>query len=1019
MFVSIYRNYVLAAGGVACLAVLAVFCVGGPTQAKAGVMANLDQGSARQQFARLPIMFERNDGQTDAAVKFIARGAGYGLFLTPTEAVFSLRPAASPEGVETLGTGAESKSGKQALTVLRMSLHGADRRPIIEGRDLQEGKSHYFQGSDTGQWRNDVPQYAKVQYEDVYPGVDLVYYGNQHQLEYDFVVAPGSDPKQVAIDFSGMQSLHLNDRGDLVLETESGDITQHRPIIYQTIAGERRSVEGRYRLLAHNRVGFEIGRYDARETLVIDPVLAYSSYLGGSGADVAASMAIDEAGNVYVAGNTVSIDFPSSGGVQTSHRGGDSDAFIAKFNAHQDKLIYATYLGGNGDDPAIALAVGTDGSAYVTGHTTSTDFPIKSALRSTHAADAGLQDGFVTKLNASGGSIVYSTYLGGSGSDYAMAIALGADGSTYVAGSTDSSNFPIASALQPTLKGTDGFISKLSPAGTALAFSTYIGGTDFDSIHGIALDASGNVYVTGWTQSLDFPTKWAEQPYSGGGSDAFMAKIGSAGSSLLYGSYLGGSGNDMAYDIAVGSASYVYIGGRTRALAGASNNFPVRNAAQPVSGGGGDGFVSLFDSTRTNGSLVFSTYLGGSGDEEVKELALFSAGSVFATGFTSSTNFPVASAVQASSGGGIDAFVSRYAGSGAMLWSTYLGGAGDDYGYAIATYGSGNIYVAGHTTSTNLPTVMPLRAAAAGGGDAFLVRLGVRGYASYNAHDFNGDTVADVLWRNSSTGSNTIWKSANAATQQAVSGLGAQGWKVAGIGDFDFDYRADILWRNELSGANAIWRSGNALTQQPISSVASLGWKVAGVGDFNGDQRSDILWRNGSTGANTIWLSGNSATQQAVVGVSLAWQVAGIGDFDGDYYSDILWRNGGTGANVIWRSGKNATQQPVTGITDLAWQIVGIGDFYGDGKSDILWRHSGTGVNAIWRSGNYATQQPITSVGNLAWRVAAVGDYNNDGRSDILWRNGSTGANTIWRSGNAAQQQAMTGVSNLAWSIVP
>ena len=288
------------------------------------------------------------------------------------------------------------------------------------------------------------------------------------------------------------------------------------------------------------------------------------------------------------------------------------------------------------------------------------------------------------------------------------------------------------------------------------------------------------------------------------------------------------------------------------------------------------------------------------------------------------------------------------------------------------------------------------------------------------ASDYNGDGLSDVLWRNTSSGGDTIWKSANADTQQAMTTVTSQSWAIVGKGDFNGDGKADVLWRNTSSGANTIWRSGNRATQQAVVGVTNLAWKVVGVGDFDGDGRDDILWRNTSSGANTIWKSANRDTQQAVASVtSLSWKVVGVGDFNNDGKADILWRNTGSGANSIWRSGNRNTLQAVAGVTSQSWKVVGIGDFDGDARADILWRNTSTGGNAIWKSANRATPQGIIGVTSQSWQVAAVADYNGDGRSDILWRNVATGGDTIWKSGNRDTQQSMTGVTNLAWKIVP
>jgi Ca2+-binding RTX toxin-like protein len=287
------------------------------------------------------------------------------------------------------------------------------------------------------------------------------------------------------------------------------------------------------------------------------------------------------------------------------------------------------------------------------------------------------------------------------------------------------------------------------------------------------------------------------------------------------------------------------------------------------------------------------------------------------------------------------------------------------------------------------------------------------------AMDFDGDGKSDIVWRNTASGLDTIWKSGNSATTQTMTTVTDMAWKVAGIADFDADGRADILWRNTSTGANTIWKSANNATQQATTARADQNFKVLGTGDFDGDGKADILWRNLATGANEIWKSGNSATVQAMTTVTdMAWKVVGTGDFDADGKTDVLWRNTSTGANTIWKSANNATQQAVTARADQNFNVLGTADFDGDGKADILWRNLATGANEIWKSGNSATVQAVTPVTDMAWRIVGTGDFDGDGKSDILWRNASTGANTIWKSANNATQQATTAQPDQDWSIV-
>ncbi|HEV8306236.1 MAG TPA: SBBP repeat-containing protein, partial [Methylomirabilota bacterium] len=466
-------------------------------------------------YGRLPLAFEANRGQTDPRVDFLARGRGYTLFLTPTEAVLVLkatpgrsRPASPAEGDAVLGP---------AAGVVRMKLVGANSSPRVVGLDALPGRVHYFLGNDPTRWRTDIPTYARVRYDEVYPGVSLVYYGRQGQLEYDLVVAPGADPAPIRLAFEGAEGLALEAGGDLVVRTAHGELRLHAPVVYQEVQGTRVPVPARFTLVSEPcpaaechvaplTVGVAVAAYDSRHPLVIDPVLIYSTFLGGSGADEGFGIAVDAAGSAYVTGWTASASFPTTAGaLDTTFNGGSADAFVTKLNSTGSALVYSTYLGGSGEDKSQAIAVDAAGNAYVTGWTDSSDFPTTAGAFQT--ALGGGRDAFVAKLNPSGSGLVYSTYLGGSGNesnvDFSPGIALDAAGNAYVTGGTSSSNFPTtAGAFQTSLGGSfDAFVTKLNPTGTALVYSTYLGGSGDDQGHGIQVDASGHAYVTGYTGS--------------------------------------------------------------------------------------------------------------------------------------------------------------------------------------------------------------------------------------------------------------------------------------------------------------------------------------------------------------------------------------------------------------------------------------------------------------------------------------------------------------------------------------
>ena len=588
-----------------------------------------------ESYGKLPLSFEANEGQTDSQVKFISRGTGYSLFLTSTEAVLSLKTPSS------------------SAIVLKMKLVGANPSPQLTGRDELPGKSNYFIGNDPAKWRTNVSNYAKVKYADVYPGVDLVYYGNQRQLEYDFLVSPSADPGAIRLAIDGCEKSRIDEQGDLVLEVDRSEIRLHQPVIYQEINRSRRSIGGKFVMRSEREVGFEIARYDASKPLIIDPVISYSTYLGGSGDESVGGIAVDSAGNAYITGTTDSSDFPTANPLQAVFLRGICEtlpvgtttfpcsvAFVTKLNAAGSGVIYSTYLGGGGRDAGGRIAVDFAGNAYVTGSTNSTNFPTANAFQ---PVLAGQRDAFVTKLNPAGSALIYSTYLGGSGLDFGFGIAVDSSGNAYVTGSTNSTDFPTANAFQAMNIGNDAFVTKLNSAGSALLYSTFLGGSGSDGATGIAVDSSGNAYVTGSTSSTDFPTANAFQAaYGGDLSDAFVTKLNATGSALVYSTYLGGRGSgdngDSGQAIAVDSSGNAYVTGYTD-----SGDFPTVNAFQPVyhccTGYEymGDAFVTKLNAA---GSAVYSSHLGGSVYDIGSGIAVDSSGNAYVTGVLIPTTSP-------------------------------------------------------------------------------------------------------------------------------------------------------------------------------------------------------------------------------------------------------------------------------------------------------------------------------------------------------------------------------------------
>ena len=650
----------------------------------ASVMPAKSDDASRAQiidtFGKLPLRFEANPGQTDEQVKFLARGTGHTLFLTPTEAVmvFTKREQTAKSRLQGARLRPE-EAVHVTRTVLRMTFVGANPEPRVVGAEELPDKANYFIGNDPAKWRTNVPTYARVQYTDVYPGIDLIYYGSQRRLEYDFVVRPGADPRTIALGFQGADKLEVDPQGDLVLHTGAGEIRQRKPVIYQEIGGVRREIAGGYVLKGESRVGFHVAVYDTSRPLVIDPALVYSTYLGGSADDAGVGIAVDAAGNAYVTGSTASANFPTTAGAfQTTLGGGGVgfDAFVTKLNSTGSALLYSTYLGGsNNDDSGVGIAVDGAGNAYVTGSAFSTDFPTTpGAFQSSFG---GVRDAFVTKLNPTGSTLVYSTYLGGTGDDGGVSIAVDTAGSAYVSGFAQAGFPTTTAAFQPGFGGGpyDAFVTKLGSTGSALVYSTYLGGSGDDEVFGgLAVDASGNAYVTGFTTSANFPTTpGAFQTTFGGAGplgfgDAFVTKLNSTGSMPVFSTYLGGSGDDFGAGIAVDGNGNAYIAGST-----ASTNFPTTPGAFQTTFGGsgplglGDAFVTKLNPTGS--ALIYSTYLGGSGDDFATRIAVdvLPNPSAYVTGNTASTNFPTTAGAFQTTLGGVgpfgagDAFVAKIA----------------------------------------------------------------------------------------------------------------------------------------------------------------------------------------------------------------------------------------------------------------------------------------------------------------------------------------------------------------------
>jgi hypothetical protein len=648
-------------------------------------------------YGNLPLQFEANQGQTHPQVKFLCRGRGYSLYLTASEAVVVLSRAGRDANRVELQTDTES-------IVLRMALVGAASDAPARGFEELPGKANYLTGRDRSNWRTSIPTYAKVRYRNVYPGIDLVYYGSQRRLEHDFIVAAGAEPGRILMRLEGVETRELDAQGDLVLHLAGAIARLRRPSIYQEVDGIRREVDGGYVLMSADGIGLRVGEYDRSRPLVIDSILLYSTFLGGGTADYGYGIVVDAHGNAYVTGNTTSADFPTSAGAfQTMHAGNmNGDVFVTKVDPAGSAVIFSTYLGGGDYEYGAGIAVDAKGSAYVTGYTRSSDFPTTAgAFQTAFAGPSGGGDAFVTKIDPTGTALAYSTYLGGSGDDVGEdpissrnGIAVDADGNAYVTGDTRSADFPTtAGAFRRAFSGgfRDAFVTKLDASGSAPIYSTFLGAL---TGRAVAVDAARSAYVTGETCVQ--------------GCDAHVTKLDPTGSAVVYSVALGGSRSDEGRGIAVDADGKAYVTGATR-----SADFPTTPSAfQRLYGGGADphgdpypdAFVAKLDPSGS--VLVYSTFLGGSGPDLGRGIAVDADGNAYVTGSTGSMNFPTTpEASQPTWGGGpYDAFVAKLGATGVALSSTYLGGSSADYGEAIAADRNGDAYATGWTTSDDFPT---------------------------------------------------------------------------------------------------------------------------------------------------------------------------------------------------------------------------------------------------------------------------------------------------------------------------
>jgi hypothetical protein len=589
--------------------------------------------------------------------------------------------------------------------MLRLRFIDANRHPAIASGEALPGKVSYLRGNDPAKWQTGLPTYEGITYASLYPGIDLRYDGTHRQLKGTYLLAPGADPAQIRWRYDGAQSVNLSNSGNLeislnnsALSTQHSKLTESAPVAWQEISGEKRAVQARYAVATDGSIGFVLGSYDPSQPLTIDPTLTYSSYLGGSFDDNALDIAVDSEGNVYITGATQSDPFALG------------DLFVTKINAEGTAILYTANFIGNDYDVGYGIAVDGEGNAYVAGESYSTNFPTVNAFQPEHVY---ANDAILVKLNPEGTAPVYSTYIGGLGGDQAWAIAVDEAGSAYITGVSGSTDYPLANPFQGERLGTrDVIVTKFSPDGQSLVFSTYLGGTspyDVEVGYGIAVDSAGSAYVTGYTDVPDFPLHNPVQANNRGFDDTFITKFAPSGSSLAYSTYLGGDKNDIAYDLDLDRDGNAYVVGYTT-----STNFPVANPYQPAKSGYDDVFVTKIN--LAGSAWLYSTYLGGIGPDGQYQTSIevVADGSILVAGDTQSSDFPVGNWVQQFHANPTypDIFVTHIAASGAeLLYSTFLGGAPPggftgypiDVAYGLAQDTQGNAYITGQTNSPNWP----------------------------------------------------------------------------------------------------------------------------------------------------------------------------------------------------------------------------------------------------------------------------------------------------------------------------
>ena len=688
--------------------------------------------------------FIPNTGQYNDLVKFRSDAENAVIWFTENEVYYQfiryIERSSSTDNMTQLEYISDNTFDSLEFSIIKISFDGANKQPTIIPDSPIPTKNNYFFGNDRSKWRKNISTYQEIKYQNLYAGIDLIYKNNGTNIEYDFKVSAGSNPEQIKIRVHGADEIYLNQDNKLVLTSRLGNVIENNPVVYQIAGNSKIPVNAKIILHDDNSFGFEFTNgYNSELPLIIDPVLEYSTFLGGSSNDYCRSVAVDPEDNLYATGYIASSDFPTESAYDSIYNGGSPsgyDIFVTKISVTGDSICYSTYIGGiTGDDKAYAIKVDAFGSAYITGVTGSTDFPTADSIQ---GDNGGSKDAFVSKLSPAGDSLIFSTYLGGDGEDVGNGLDINSGNEIYIAGKTASTDFPTVSYYDNSLGGTkDGFITKLSNTGNSIEFSTYIGGADEDAALAIAIGSDNDAFITGYTTSSDFPVVNAyDSDFNGGTSlgDCFVTRLNSTGDMVEYSTFIGGANDDAALGIAIDSIDEVFVTGYTYSL-----NFPLENAFDIDLSGSIDAFITKLNATGD--SLRYSSYLGGISTDFATSIDIDQYGKAYITGNTKSISYPTKIAYDNSFNGDVDALITCIGDGGdSLVYSTYIGASFYESGYGIVVDTGENAFIGGYTSSLAFPTVNPIQDTSNGQLDIFLAKMAIDEFICF---DSDGDGFGD------------------------------------------------------------------------------------------------------------------------------------------------------------------------------------------------------------------------------------------------------------------------------------